>query len=145
MNRNQAIYLTSALLVLLLSGGCGANVGEQVRRGTYPPNFNYIAGAELESTMGQLAAYASQLDRLLGDASTDPPREEVARLLVEMERVSEALGPGGWPSNHPRVSHNIENFRRDIVAARRAIEEDPPNFFRARTVTDSCTDCHQGS
>jgi hypothetical protein len=69
-------------------------------------------------------------------------QQQVVLQLTEIDRVARALGPGNWPSNHPQVSRNIDEFRRDIEAARHAAELDPPNYLLAGSVTELCIHCH---
>lgn len=97
--------------------------------------------------MGQLGAYAWRLDELmrLSERGVEPSQAEVVRLLQAMERVAASLGPGDWPSNHARVSRNLERFRADVAAARQAAERDPPSYYRAGVVTGACSQCHRES
>lgn len=117
-----------------------------LREHTYPPRFNYIPKERLQSTMWRLAAQLSELDRRMRapDAASRPSQDEVVRLLAEMERDARELGPGGWPSNHPRVSRGVEAFRDDLQAARRAASRTPPDYFLAGRVAGACLHCHEG-
>jgi hypothetical protein len=124
--------------------GCSSASLERVREHTYPPTFNYISEDQLQSTMWDLAAHAAELDRLMREshAADENLQQQVVFQLTELTRVAEAMGPGDWPSNHPRVSRNIGQFRRDLEAARHAAELDPPNYFLAGSVTGACIHCH---
>ena len=145
--RTGAGRALASLMALLLCGvACSGGQGgmaERLRARTYPPDFRYIPTERLHSTMGQLASHMTRLEQLLREP--DEKRDEIVALLVAMDRSAASLGPGGWPSNHPRVSRNIEAFRGDLAAARRAAALDPPAFQLARTLSDSCTSCHRGS
>ena len=123
---------------------CSPGALERLRGHTYPPNFNYIPADRLRSSMWELADHASQLDRLMRQSHDggEPLREQVILQLTEMDRAARVLGPGGWPSNHPRVSRNIDRFRQDLEAARHAAELDPPNYFLAGSVAGACMHCH---
>lgn len=137
---------------LSLVTACESDVAAQVRKHTYPPTFQYFTDTELKTTMWQLADLVAQIDGLLAgpalgsSAEATPPteaeRQEIDRLLGEMTRVSRALGPGGWPSNHPVVSRGVERFRLDLAAARRAVQLDPPVYYLAGSVAGSCLHCH---
>jgi hypothetical protein len=139
--------LRRAALLLALGGaglGCTQVELEQLREHTYPPSFNYISAEQMQSTMWQLADHAAKLDRLMrtsGDGD-EALRAQVIWRLAEMERVALALGPGDWPSNHPRVSRNVESFRSELESARRAAELDPPSYFLAGSVSGACVQCH---
>jgi len=125
---------------------CSPAAQERLRRHTYPPSFHYITAEQLQSTMWQLADHANRLDALMREG---PPRDQELRAqvieqLAQMGRAAAALGPGHWPSNHPRVSRNVEHFRREVEAARRAAEVDPPSYFLAGSVSGACVHCHAG-
>jgi hypothetical protein len=124
--------------------GCSPGAREGLREHTYPPSFNYIPAERLQSTMWILADHAAQLDRLMRrpDEAGETLQAQVILQLTEMERSAEALGPGGWPSNHPRVSRNVDTFRQDLEAARHAAALDPPNYFLAGSVAGACVHCH---
>jgi hypothetical protein len=141
--------LRRGLAALAVAGawlGCAPDGLERLRAHTYPPTFTYISDEQLRSTMWKLADHASQLDRLMR-ASHDGGealRAQVIWQLTEMDRAAAALGPTGWPTNHPRVSRNVETFRREVEAARHAAELEPPNYFLAGSVSGACVQCHAG-
>lgn len=131
--------------VAALLAACSPGAAARLRAHTYPPNFNYIPRDELDSTMWQLADRVKQLDDRMRTASNgdESLSADVVRILSEMEDVSRALGQGGWPSNHPRVSQNIEKFREDLSLARQAAAATPPRYFLAGSVSGTCIACHQ--
>ena len=137
----------SLLAVVALSVSCAGSLGESIRAATYPPSFRYIPKEELRSTMWELAARAAELDRLMHvvDEGTVPPNERVLEVLREMERTMRALGPGGWPSNHPQVSRNVDDFRDYLEKAIRDAQRQPPSYYRAGAVAGACTRCHADS
>ena len=137
----------AALLVAMGSAfalACSPGAAERIRAHTYPPNFNYIPAEKLESTMWQLAGRVERLDRRLrgAEAGDEALSGDVAQLLLEMEQVAAALGPGGFPSNHPMISRNVEKFRDELALARRAVELTPPSYFLAGSVSGACMHCH---
>lgn len=148
MNRSSCGLLRWSALVLCLSvawmGGCASDFSEDLRAHTYPPNFNYIPTEKLESTMWKLAAQVDALEQRLREASLgdEALQVDVMRILGEMAQTSQALGQGGWPSNHPRVSRNVERFRLDVQNARRAVEMSPANYFFAGSIAGACMHCH---
>jgi hypothetical protein len=133
---------------LALAGlACADGVAARVREHTYPPTFRYFTQAELTTTMLQLADLVSQIDRAmqgppLDDSAAEARREQVDRLLGDMQRVTRLLGPGGWPSNHPVIGPNVEKFRLDLTAARRALRFDPPSYYLAGSISGACLHCH---
>ncbi len=133
--------------MIILGGmilGCNANITKEIRRHTYPPEFNYTTEKELKSTMWRLAAQVKKLDEVMVTLNTAPEqrRRGVIQVLKDMETISKTLGPEGWPGNHPKVSRNITKFRSDLVAARRALETDPPVYYLAGTISGACSHCH---
>lgn len=149
MSRRLLAAAVPVVLGLGLSLGgiaaCSAEMAARIRQHTYPPDFQYITKADLQSTMWQLASLVSQLDAVLRAeaAVSDAKRAEAEHILSEMHEASLALGPGGWPSNHPSVSRNVERFRRDLKAARRALELEPPSFYLAGSISGACLHCHE--
>ena len=133
------------LVPLLVVAGCQDGVTKRVRSATYPPNFNYITPQQLKSTMWQLADLVKRLDHTLASKpETDASRRQQAiEILGSMADTARALGPGDWPSNHPRVSRNIEAFRDAVRAAQRDLQLDPPSYFRAGTIAGACLSCHR--
>lgn len=123
---------------------CSPGATERLRSHTYAPTFNYIPAEKLEFAMWKLAERVEQLDHRLrhAEAGDEALPDDVARILTEMEQVTAALGLGGFPSNHPRISRNVESFREELAAARRAVELSPPNYFLAGSVSGACMHCH---
>jgi outer membrane murein-binding lipoprotein Lpp len=149
--RRPAAASRAALAIAAIAGWVGVAAVlvpgcASLREHTYPPDFNYIPKERLQSTMWQLADRMGELDRRMRatDAASRPSQEEVVGMLEDMERISRALGPGGWPSNHPRVSQNVEAFRSDLAAARREAARHPPNYFLAGRLSGACLRCHEG-
>jgi len=124
---------------------CSTGGLEALREHTYPPSFNYVSEEQLQSAMWKLADQAIRLDRMMRTANVgdEALQAQVIWLLTEMVFVTGELGPADWPSNHPRVSRNVAVFRRDLEAARRAVEVDPPNYFLAGFISGACVHCHE--
>jgi hypothetical protein len=139
-------WVSTACLAFLLAslGGCGADLLDRTRKHTYPPTFNYITDEQLQTTMWQLAAEVSSLDRMLaeGQVPNASGRLQVISTLTRMETVSKDLGPQDWPSNHPKVARNIGRFRADVARARRAVQVDPPSYYLAGSISGACLHCH---
>ena len=136
--------LALAALIALALMGC-ADFARWVRQYTYPPEFRYLEGDEVRSTMRQLAFHSRELNRLI-HASEGPQkqRNEMITHLRAMEEAAEKLDQSGWPTNHPLIDMNLPSLRRDIKFAREAIEREPPNFLLAGPVTGACVYCHGG-
>lgn len=140
----RAFAPVASLAAAIVALGCGIGSGDSVRRYTYSPDFNYLTQDQLESTMGRFARLVSQLNAIMaaGSEIDAAEREQIIALLRGLEEQARALGPGGWPSNHPRISTHVDAFRRDLERARLAAERDPPNYFWAGSVSAACSHCH---
>lgn len=138
--------LTAALFVAisLAIGGCQNGVLKTVRKVTYPPDFNYVSGEELKSTMQSFAWYTTLLDNNLRDAGkvTREQRFNSIEILRKMEKLAVELGEASLSPSHQIVSHNIDQFRERIVDARRGLEQEPPNYYLAGAVSGYCLNCH---
>jgi hypothetical protein len=137
------------LTLLILASwtlGCGDLPGT-LRRHTYPPDFQYIPRADVESTMWELAREIHELDRVLRDDAMSPERrrEAVGALLDAAELTTRTLQLDGRRSNHPMLDAHLDRFRRDISRARDAVQRDPPVYFLAGAVSGACVYCHGGS
>jgi len=141
VRRSGAVWLLA--IAVLVSIGCAKSL-EQTRRRTYAPTFNYVTDAELQSSMWQLAAGVSSLERILAPERvvTAEDRLDVIRILERMNEAAAALGPEGWPSNHPRISRHIGRFREQLEHARFAVEREPPSYYLAGTISGACLACH---
>ena len=96
--RNIAIASLAAAAVLTFAA-CTGDPAAELRRHTYPPEFNYIPPAKLKSTMWQLAQQVSELDRLVNEVPDGeaPPKELIEAVLDAMAQSAHGLG-SGWPS-----------------------------------------------
>lgn len=133
--------ITGIALTLL---GCSNGMLETVRKVTYPPDFNYISRDTLTSTMQQFAWYTSLLDNALLDQQPVPQEQRLnaISILQKMENLSDQLGEENLSSNHNVVSFNISQFKQNIINARQAIEQEPPNYYLAGSVSAYCLNCH---
>ncbi len=136
--------LLLALSIPLILLSCSNGAMETIRKVTYPPDFNYISKSKIQSTMHQFAWYSNLLNNTLlsGQAVTEEQRLNAISILRKMEKLSLNLGTEDLTSNHQVVSYNIDNFRRKIIDARVALQQDPPNYYLVGTVSGYCLSCH---
>lgn len=134
------------VICLFVAAAACAPIAERMRSVTYPPELRYIARAEVSESMRQLARHVSALDAIL--RSEEPAgvsvQAEVVGHLTEMEAATLELDTPR-KTTHPMLDQNLEAFRRDVVAARRAANNDPPSYFLAGAVAGSCQYCHRGA
>jgi len=95
--------------------------------------------------MWRLAQQVARLDHVISEASEpgEMQRQEAMRILSEMEKVAGHIGGEGWETNHPEVSRNIDKFIHELVAARHALEVEPPSFYLAGTISVACVRCRE--
>ena len=136
--------LLLALSIPLILLSCSNGAMETIRKVTYPPDFNYISKSKIQDTMHQFAWYSTLLDNSLKgvDSVSEDQRENAISILRKMEKLSYNLGSEDLSSNHNVVSFNIDNFRRRIIDARVALQQTPPNYYLAGTVSGYCLSCH---
>jgi len=138
--------LKSVLIVtaLALISGCQNGVLENVRKVTYPPDFNYISEDKLTNTMQSFAWYTTLLDNSLRDTAsvTREQRLSAIQILGKMETLSMKLGTESMTSNHAIVSFNIDAFRSSIIEARDGLKQSPPNYYLAGRLSGYCVNCH---
>ncbi len=128
------------VISVLVFSGCAA-----IRKVTYPPNFTYLEKKTVTSSMHQLAVSIEKLDSVLremGDDVSAPERERVISQLNNMESIANNLGAGTQVTNHLLLDQHIDQFKSDVISARRSVESEPPNFYLVGRLSGSCTGCH---
>ena len=132
------------LVSLTLLSACQNGVLENVRKVTYPPDFNYISHDKLRDTMQTFAWYTTLLDNNLRDTTsiTREQRLNAINILEKMEHLSLELGTETLSSNHDILSFNIDAFRQSIIDARKGLQQNPPNYYLAGTLSGYCINCH---
>ncbi len=137
-----------AALCLALTAGlvaCGAKFLERVRRGTYPPSFDYIPDEQVDSAMWQMARDSKRIDTLVhapGGVGPDE-RNEIIRLLGFMLEASKRLGAENTRTNHPVIDEHRDEFQADLDSARRGVLSEPPNYTLAENIAGACVRCHE--
>jgi len=130
------------LFAILQLSSC-SEFSRWLRQYTYPPDFRYIEGDRLRSTMWQLARQVHELDEhIRAPAEPQHHRMDILEHLAGMETAVRNLNAVGWPSNHPLIDMNLPKFARDIELARQAVERDPPNYALTYALTGACVYCH---
>jgi hypothetical protein len=114
---------------------------ESVRLQTYPKNYTYMSHGTVTSTMSRLAVSIDRLDLALVTVSLQQ-HEKVITELKSMEEIASSLAISGEHTNHLLIDENLDKFRSGLRAARRAVEENPPNYYPAGKLAGSCTGCH---
>jgi hypothetical protein len=131
------------LLVMLAAIGC-ADSATRVREHTYPPSFEYVERADLESAMWQLAANIQRLDRSLREPASDPAQQQqqVVEILGKIQQAALSVATPGRVTQHPLLNHNLPRFRELVGRARDDARRTPPSYFSATALSGSCSACH---
>ncbi len=132
------------ITMVLFINGCQNGILENVRKVTYPPDFNYISQDKLSDTMHSFAWYTTLLDNSLREPAkvTREQRLSAIDILKKMEKLSMQLGTESLTSNHDIVSFNIDAFRQSIIEAREGLQQSPPNYYLAGRLSGYCVNCH---
>jgi len=137
-----ALLVAGVSMVLAVLPGCAEQAAE-LRKHSYPPDFQYITRDQLKQTMWQLAALTHQLDEMASQPEYLPAqRMELIQLLTQLERTADDLKHEGVPTNHPMLNANLDRFRDDIQAARQDVSREPPSYRRVTRLSGACFYCH---
>lgn len=130
------------LLAVLGLVAC-ATTGKAVRTVTDPPGWRWLDDAELRSTMHELGRLVRQLDGLLNGPPLDVvQQQQVVGLLDEMESLAVGLEGAGAPSGHPEFDEMAPRFRAFVGTAKHGVQQEPPSYYAAGTITGACMYCH---
>ena len=132
-----ALVLASALLLV----SC-ATTASRVRTVTDAPGWRWLDEDELRGTMHRLGRLVSQLDGLLAGPRGDVERQQVLDVLTQMEALGAELEGAAAPSGHPRFDEAAPRFRSFVTTAKHGVEQEPPSYYAAGTVTGACLYCH---
>jgi hypothetical protein len=137
----QRTLVLGLALALGLVAGCGMG---PFRATTTPDTMERVPKDRIRTSMWVLAAEVGELERLL-EAPEDDERilaQNVRDVLKRMRTAARALETGGRSTQHPVLNEQLDRFVLQIDRAIRAVDREPPNFFRASTVAGSCFLCH---
>jgi hypothetical protein len=130
-------------IALIVIAACSGAPTPVVRHAPYGPSFSYLGRAEIKTEMHHFAAGIVELDRVLATKTPRPvDQREVLRILDEIDRAAGKLEKGGETTGHVELDRELPRFRRDIEAARSAVDRESPSYFLAAGVVSSCVYCH---
>lgn len=137
-------HAAATILVASTVTAC-AGFGAQVRGLTYPPEFRYISGKQLDSSMWRLADQIRWLDATLRDeARGEPARQQmVLHILEQLSAEAHTLASEGRATNHPMLDEHLPRLQEDIALARTAAALTPPQYALAGSVAGACVYCHE--
>ncbi len=117
----------------------------EIRKLTYPENFTYIEKKDLDSSMHKMSVSLARLDTLVSAASPEnlESQDRIIQELNQLKDIATAIRGRGEVTNHLVIDDHIEDFISDIVNAKLAAGDAPPNYYYAGKLAGSCTGCHQ--
>ena len=148
MNVSLRRAFSIVLLVIMIAAsiaGCA-----QIRKLTYPQDFVYLEKREVEALMRNMGDGVVRLNQLVAEASiSDASTSDAAqqkKIVAEisaLERIATRLSGGHKQTNQFFISDHIEQFISDLVAAKMFASINPPDYYKAGEITNSCLACHQ--
>ena len=129
----------SIVVLAMLVSSCAT-----VRKVTYPPDFVYLEKQEVSSSMQRMAVSINKLDRLLSDTldQSVSKKDSVLSELNNIESITRDLESGSSQSNHPLIDRHMDNFRDQLMMAKSAVGQEPPNYYPAGRLIGQCHGCH---
>jgi hypothetical protein len=148
------------LLMVVLFGTATLAGCAQIRRVTYPADFVWLDGRQVEGTMHSMANSMQRLQQLAEHDATEVPTggttprqaavlDELSRLeslAISLSGSTARQTPAGDPqptTNHLLIDEHIDDFIEQILHARLLAESDPPNFYGIGQLTGNCNACHR--
>jgi hypothetical protein len=136
----------SALLaVSILAAVFSTTACEQVRKVTYPQDFQYMEDKEVKQIMQQMGENMGKLAQLVDDDSLSgkDKQEKVIDVLNKLDGYATRLSGGHKQTNQFFIAEHIHGFSGDLVNAKMLASLDPPRYDKARNIVDSCSKCHE--
>lgn len=145
MSGFRQLLLLTLLSTIGLNGCSGSSPLALLRQATYPPDFNYVTGEELQDSMNQLGFQLQQLDQALEPAASGEPVQQrtVISVLGNIERIGTNLRANDAGSNHPFLEDHMSDFVIEVGRARIAAMGNPPSYYLAGRVAGGCVNCHR--
>jgi len=142
MNALLKPKLTNVLLAIFLFGGIfGCS---QIRQLTYPDDFTYLENKQVKVLMRKMDDHVQRLAQQVSVMpSSAIDSQQVINSLGEIEGITSQIIGGHSETNQLFISEHIEQFVSDVGTAKMFVKASPPNYSKARGITNSCNDCHK--
>ena len=141
------VPLKSTFSLVLLASMVAASIFgcAQIRELTYPEGFTYLEKSEVESLMRRMGEGIGRLNQLVKEASTSDTaqQQQIIAELNSLEGIATRLSGGHTQTNQFHISDHIERFISDVGTAKMFANLDPPRYFKAGEITNSCLECHK--
>lgn len=132
----------NVLLTILLAGsiaGCS-----KIRQLTYPEDFTYLEKGQVKNLMREMDDGIERLGLLVAKAPTSEiNQQQVVAELSGLQSISSRLSGGHAQTNQLFIRDHIEQFISDVGTAKMFAKTTPPNYSKAREISNSCQECHQ--
>ena len=141
------VPLKSTFSLVLLASMVAASIFgcAQIRELTYPEGFTYLEKSEVESLMRRMGEGIGRLDQLVAEAPTSDAtqQQKIIAELNSLESIATRLSGGHTQTNQFHISDHIDRFISDVGTAKMFAKLDPPKYFKAGEITNSCMECHE--
>lgn len=140
----RSLLLALAFVAMACSLSC-TSISRNVRASPFPEDLEYMPKERVRTAMWVLAAEVQALERLIEDPAEmerSTRRASIEATLDRMRTAARTLDEPGRSSQHPVLNENLGAFLERLDRAKRAVRQDPPNYFYAGTVAGSCYLCH---
>jgi len=129
------------LAVLLVSGIVGCS---QIRELTYPDDFIYLENKQIKNLMREMSDSVERLSQLVSNSpDSEIDSQQVIASLSELESISSRIIGGHTETNQLFISEHIEQFVSDVGTAKMFVKSTPPNYSKAKDISNSCQECHK--
>jgi len=130
------------LLVAIIAGGILSC--SQIRQLTYPEDFTYLEKEQVKTLMKQMGDSVGRLGQLVAnDAKSETKQQQVLTELSTIESITARLSGGHAQTNQIFIRDHIEQFISDVGTAKLYVKTTPPDYSKAKKITNSCQECHQ--
>lgn len=142
---NVSLSRAPGIVLLLIIIATSVVACAQIRKLTYPPDFTYLENQEVEALMQKMNEGIGRLDQLVSEASTSDvaQKNNIINELSSLERIATRLSGGHKQTNQIVINDHIEKFISEVGSAKLLASANPPNYYKAREITNSCQECHQ--
>ncbi len=134
------------LLFPLLTFSCSSPelTARAAREVTYAPSLSYLSSKkDVQPAMQRMAVAIVKIHETLAEPEMGAgERARVFAWLNEVETAAQSLERPGL-TNHQKLNEHLDEFLQDVADAKRAVNAEPPNYYRVGNLSGSCMYCHR--
>ncbi|MEL6339322.1 MAG: hypothetical protein AAFQ65_05395 [Myxococcota bacterium] len=129
--------------VALLVVGCATHARTGIEPTFAAPLSDLSGQDDVQPAMRRMASAVVYIHKALAADEIDyGERARILAWLSELESAARTLSRSR-PTDHPRLDEHLDEFLRDIEAAKTGVHADPPNYYPVGHLSGSCMYCHQ--